>query len=195
MTLLEEALLAARGWLAVWRRDSQARAFFGDGQRALVTSLIAVVVLHAVTVTLAMAAGEPDATLRAYTDVAQFAGVVGGLYLYIRAMGREPDFLQYLTASNWLSVFLVPVNLGLVALLVHGSAAPPANAGMADLLVPLVSLTVVLLITIALILIQFRATRLFLDFGVLKTIGLLLAGLIGGVVGAIPYWLLAGPVA
>lgn len=193
MTFLEEALLAARGWLAVWRRDPHARDYFGDGPRALVTSLIAVVVLHVLTVALAMAAGEPDASLRAYTDVAQFAGVVGGLYLYIRAMGREPDFLQYLTASNWLSVFLVPVNLGLVALLPQGDAEPPVNVGVADLLVPLVSLIVVVLIAIALILVQFRATRLFLDFGVVKTIGLLIAGLIGGMVGAIPYWLLAGP--
>lgn len=107
-TFVDEALNAARGFVALVAGKRDASTFFDFSLRGLVGSLIAVLVAMLVAGFGPMLMGVPvppgAPTQSIVVNAFLFAAQAGMAWIVLRQMGRQDGFVPYLVASNWVTL-------------------------------------------------------------------------------------------
>ncbi|MCW5722604.1 MAG: hypothetical protein KIS86_15815 [Devosia sp.] len=107
-TFIDEALNAARGFVALVAGKHNAAAFFDFSPRGLVGSLIAVLVAVLVAgfgpmlLGIPVPAGAPTQSI--IVNGLLFAAQAGMAWIVLRQMGRQDGFVPYLVATNWVTL-------------------------------------------------------------------------------------------
>lgn len=107
-TFIDEALNAARGFVALVAGKRNAAAFFDFSPRGLVGSLMAVLIAMLMAGFGPMLMGVPvppgAPTQSILINGVLFAAQAGMAWIVLRQMGRQDGFVPYLVASNWVTL-------------------------------------------------------------------------------------------
>lgn len=106
-SFLQETASALRGVWALVVGDRSAASYFDLGQRGLVTSFLALILMIALQLGVSMALGfsEPGGHARSVLQTAlAYAGIAAASSLLLRALGRQDAFVPYLVTLNWSNV-------------------------------------------------------------------------------------------
>lgn len=126
-TIIEEAVTAGRGVLALIMGDRRAAGYFDFSQRGLVGSFIAfiaVTALNAALPRLMGAAGADASIFRAVAMIAiLFAFQLGFSAIVLRQLKRLDGLVPYLVADNWATFFITLASTVLVLLGLSGDVA------------------------------------------------------------------------
>ncbi len=117
-TFIEEMMAAGRGVLALLTGDRNAGSYFDFGQRGLVGSFIAVLLvtaLNAVLPTILGAEGGGDITRGILMVVILFGLQVAFSAIVLRQLKRLDGLVPYLVADNWATFFLTLISAAIAA--------------------------------------------------------------------------------
>lgn len=107
-TFIEEAVNAARGFVALVTGKRDASTYFDFSSRGLVGSLMAVLIAMLMAgfgpmlMGVPVPAGAPTQSI--VINGVLFAAQAGMAWIVLRQMGRQDGFVPYLVASNWVTL-------------------------------------------------------------------------------------------
>jgi hypothetical protein len=119
-TILNEALAAARGTLALLIGDRNATRFFDFSDRGVVTSFIGLLAMIGLELLVGLTVGPVKAGELTETAVQTglvYAGIISGPWVLLRILGRLDAFKPYVVALNWANVVFT---IALLAVLLLG---------------------------------------------------------------------------
>jgi hypothetical protein len=165
-TFIEEMMAAGRGVLGLLTGDRQAGSYFDLGQRGLLGSFIALLLITALNAVLPIILGhETESIARGVITVVLMFGLqLGFSVIVLRQVGRMDGLVPYLVADNWATFFLTLVSAALAA------------AGLAN------DFTLIVL-GIVVIIVEVNIARLILTLPPLQIAMFLIAQLVGVSIG------------
>lgn len=116
-TFIEEMMAAGRGVIGLLIGDRQAGSYFDLGQRGLLGSFIALLLITALNAVLPIILGhETESIARGVVTVALMFGLqLGFSIIVLRQVGRMDGLVPYLVADNWATFFLTLVSAAIAA--------------------------------------------------------------------------------
>jgi hypothetical protein len=165
-TFIEEMMAAGRGVLGLLTGDRQAGSYFDLGQRGLLGSFIALLLITALNAVLPIILGDATESItRGVATVALMLVLqIGFSIIVLRQVGRMDGLVPYLVADNWATFFLTLISAALAA------------AGLAN------DLTLVIL-AVVVVIVEVNIARLILTLPPLQIAMFLVAQLVGVSVG------------
>jgi hypothetical protein len=116
-TFIEEMMAAGRGVIGLLTGDRQAGSYFDLGQRGLLGSFIALLLITALNAVLPIILGDETESITrgVVTVVLMLALQIGFSIIVLRQIGRMDGLVPYLVADNWATFFLTLVSAALAA--------------------------------------------------------------------------------
>jgi hypothetical protein len=167
-TFIEEMMAAGRGVIGLLTGDRQAGSYFDLGQRGLLGSFIALLLITALNAVLPIILGdETESIARGVATVALMLGLqIGFSIIVLRQVGRMDGLVPYLVADNWATFFLTLISAALAA------------AGLAN------DFTLIVL-GVVVIIVEVNIARLILTLPPLQIAMFLIAQLVGVSIGLV----------
>jgi hypothetical protein len=167
-TFIEEMMAAGRGVIGLLTGDRQAGSYFDLGQRGLLGSFIALLLITALNAVLPIILGdETESITRGVLTVVLMLGLqIGFSIIVLRQIGRMDGLVPYLVADNWATFFLTLISAALAA------------AGLAN------DFTLIVL-GVVVIIIEVNIARLILTLPPLQIAMFLIAQLVGVSIGLV----------
>jgi len=116
-TFIEEMMAAGRGVIGLLTGDRQAGSYFDLGQRGLLGSFIALLLITALNAVLPIILGDETESITrgVATVVLMLALQIGFSVIVLRQVGRMDGLVPYLVADNWATFFLTLISAALAA--------------------------------------------------------------------------------
>jgi hypothetical protein len=167
-TFIEEMMAAGRGVIGLLTGDRQAGSYFDLGQRGLLGSFIALLLITALNAVLPIILGdETESITRGVLTVVLMLGLqIGFSIIVLRQVRRMDGLVPYLVADNWATFFLTLISAALAA------------AGLAN------DFTLIVL-GVVVIIIEVNIARLILTLPPLQIAMFLIAQLVGVSIGLV----------
>jgi hypothetical protein len=167
-TFIEEMMAAGRGVIGLLTGDRQAGSYFDLGQRGLLGSFIALLLITALNAVLPIILGDETESITrgVVTVILMLALQIGFSIIVLRQIGRMDGLVPYLVADNWATFFLTLI------------AAALAAAGVAN------DFTLIVL-GVVVIIIEVNIARLILTLPPLQIAMFLIAQLVGVSIGLV----------
>jgi len=172
-TFIEEMMAAGRGVIGLLTGDRQAGTYFDLGQRGLLGSFIALLLITALNAVLPIILGDETESITrgVATVVLMLALQIGFSVIVLRQVGRMDGLVPYLVADNWATFFLTLISAALAA------------AGLAN------DFTLIVL-GVVVIIVEVNIARLILTLPPLQIAMFLIAQLVGVSIGLVVIGLL-----
>jgi hypothetical protein len=172
-TFIEEMMAAGRGVIGLLTGDRQAGSYFDLGQRGLLGSFIALLLITALNAVLPIILGDETESITrgVVTVILMLALQIGFSIIVLRQIGRMDGLVPYLVADNWATFFLTLISAALAA------------AGLAN------DFTLIIL-GVVVIIIEVNIARLILTLPPLQIAMFLIAQLVGVSIGLVVIGLL-----
>lgn len=167
-TFIEEMMAAGRGVIGLLTGDRQAGSYFDLGQRGLLGSFIALLLITALNAVLPIILGDETESITrgVATVVLMLALQIGFSVIVLRQVGRMDGLVPYLVADNWATFFLTLISAALAA------------AGLAN------DFTLIVL-GVVVIIVEVNIARLILTLPPLQIAMFLIAQLVGVSIGLV----------
>jgi len=167
-TFIEEMMAAGRGVIGLLTGDRQAGTYFDLGQRGLLGSFIALLLITALNAVLPIILGDETESITrgVATVVLMLALQIGFSVIVLRQVGRMDGLVPYLVADNWATFFLTLISAALAA------------AGLAN------DFTLIVL-GVVVIIVEVNIARLILTLPPLQIAMFLIAQLVGVSIGLV----------
>jgi hypothetical protein len=116
-TFIEEMMAAGRGVIGLLTGDRQAGSYFDLGQRGLLGSFIALLLITALNAVLPIILGDETESITrgVVTVILMLALQIGFSIIVLRQIGRIDGLVPYLVADNWATFFLTLISAALAA--------------------------------------------------------------------------------
>jgi hypothetical protein len=116
-TFIEEMMAAGRGVIGLLTGDRQAGSYFDLGQRGLLGSFIALLLITALNAVLPIILGDETESITrgVVTVILMLALQIGFSIIVLRQIGRMDGLVPYLVADNWATFFLTLISAALAA--------------------------------------------------------------------------------
>jgi hypothetical protein len=165
-TFIEEMMAAGRGVIGLLTGDRQSGSYFDLGQRGLLGSFIALLLITALNAVLPIILGHETESIAqgVVTVVLMFGLQLGFSIIVLRQVGRMNGLVPYLVADNWATFFLTLISAALAA------------AGLAN------DFTLIVL-GVVVIIVEVNIARLILTLPPLQIAMFLIAQLVGVAIG------------
>ena len=166
-------MAAGRGVLGLLTGDRQAGSYFDLGQRGLLGSFIALLLITALNAVLPIILGDETESITrgVVTVILMLALQIGFSIIVLRQIGRMDGLVPYLVADNWATFFLTLISAALAA------------AGLAN------EFTLIVL-GVVVIIVEVNIARLILTLPPLQIAMFLIAQLVGVSIGLVVIGLL-----
>ena len=167
-TFIEEMMAAGRGVIGLLTGDRQAGSYFDLGQRGLLGSFIALLLITALNAVLPIILGDETESITrgVVTVILMLALQIGFSIIVLRQIGRMDGLVPYLVADNWATFFLTLISAALAA------------AGLAN------DFTLIVL-GVVVIIVEVNIARLILTLPPLQIAMFLIAQLVGVSIGLV----------